>query len=161
MVTETLELRGHILDSLILPKVLDEILEREGRFEILEMAVGERPVDMSRVRLRVEASAPEALEAILTRLREQGAEAVVTGEVTLAPAPADGVFPEGFYVSTNFPTFICIGDRWVEVQPVRMDCGVVYDPAARAARTVKFAQVRRGDLVHLAWDQAHGVVLAS
>jgi lysine-ketoglutarate reductase/saccharopine dehydrogenase-like protein (TIGR00300 family) len=147
MVTETLELRGHILDSLILPKVLDEILERDGRFEILEMAVGERPVDMSRVRLRVEASAPEALEAILTRLREQGAEAVVTGEVTLAPAPADGVFPEGFYVSTNFPTFIFAGDRWVEVQPVRMDCGVVYDPAARTARTAKFAQVRRGDQV--------------
>ena len=32
MVTETLELRGHILDSLILHKVLDENLEREGRF---------------------------------------------------------------------------------------------------------------------------------
>src|SRR6266704_3580484 len=73
MVTETVELTGHILDSLILPKVLDEILEREGRFEILEMAVGERPADMSRVRLRVEAPAPETLEAILTRLRERGA----------------------------------------------------------------------------------------
>jgi lysine-ketoglutarate reductase/saccharopine dehydrogenase-like protein (TIGR00300 family) len=147
MVTETLELKGHILDSLILPKVLDEILEREGRFEILEMAVGERPADMSRVRLRVEAPAPEMLEAILTWLREQGAESVVSGEATLVPAPADGVFPDGFYVSTNFPTFIHVGERWIEVKPVRMDCGVVYDPPAGAARTVKFAQVRRGDSV--------------
>jgi lysine-ketoglutarate reductase/saccharopine dehydrogenase-like protein (TIGR00300 family) len=147
MVTETLELRGHILDSLILPKVLDEILEREGRFEILEMAVGERPTDMSRVRLRVEAAQPETLEAILTRLREQGAESLAAGDVELVEAPADGVFPEGFYVSTNFPTFIRVEGRWVEVQPVRMDCGVVFDPASRTARTVKFAQVRRGDRV--------------
>src|SRR6266567_4415840 len=147
MVTETLELKGHILDSLILPKVLDEILEREGRFEILEMAVGERPADMSRVRLRVEAAAPEALAAILSRLREQGAEPLAAGEAALAPAPADGVFPDGFYVSTNFPTSIRVSDRWVEVQPVRMDCGVVYDAAAGTARTVKFAQVRRGDPV--------------
>src|SRR5438034_6901695 len=72
MVTETVELTGHILDSLILPKVLDEILEREGRFEILEMAVGERPADMSRVRLRVEAAAPEALEAIWPGCRSRG-----------------------------------------------------------------------------------------
>jgi lysine-ketoglutarate reductase/saccharopine dehydrogenase-like protein (TIGR00300 family) len=152
MVTETLELRGHILDSLILPKVLDEILEREGRFEILEMAVGERPADMSRVRLRVEALAPEALEAILTRLREHGAEPVATTDVELQPAPADGVFPDGFYVSTNFPTAIRVAGRWVEVQPVRMDCGIVYDSAAGAAGTVKFAQVRRGDMVVIGHD---------
>src|SRR5437660_251406 len=147
MVTEPLELKRHIIDSLILPKVLDEILEREGRFEILEMAVGERPADMSRVRLRVEAAAPEALAAILSRLREQGAETLAAGEAALAPAPADGVFPDGFYVSTNFPTSLRVSDRWVEVQPVRMDCGVVYDAAAGTARTVKFAQVRRGDPV--------------
>src|SRR6202051_1318948 len=115
MVTETLELKGHILDSLILPKVLDEILEREGRFEILAMEVGQRPSDMSSVRLRVEAPGPEKLEAILTRLREQGAESLAMGPVTLAEAPADGVFPDGFYVSTNFPTFIRVEARWVEV----------------------------------------------
>jgi lysine-ketoglutarate reductase/saccharopine dehydrogenase-like protein (TIGR00300 family) len=147
MVTETLELKGHILDSLILPKVLDEILEREGRFEILEMTVGERSVDMSRVRLRVEAQAPGALEAILTRLREQGAESVVSGEATLVASPADGVFPDGFYVSTNFPTFIQVAERWVDVHPVRMDCGIVYNALTGAARTVKFSQVQRGDLV--------------
>src|SRR5207247_9235039 len=47
----------------------------------------------------------------------------------------------------NFPTSIRVSDRWVEVQPVRMDCGVVYEAAAGTARTVKFAQVRRGDPV--------------
>src|SRR5688500_2263725 len=147
MITETLELKGHILDSLILPKVLDEILEREGRFEILEMSVGERSTDMSRVRLRVEAAAPEALEAIVTRLREQGAEPINAGDVALAEAPADGVFPDDFYVSTNFPTFLRVAGQWVEVLPVRMDCGVVYDPASGTARTAKFAAVRKGDRV--------------
>jgi lysine-ketoglutarate reductase/saccharopine dehydrogenase-like protein (TIGR00300 family) len=152
MVTETLELKGHILDSLILPKVLDEILERDGRFEILEMSVGHRATDMSSVRLRVEAPEPEKLEAILTRLREQGAEPLAVSEVRLAAAPADGVFPDGFYVSTNFPTSIRVTGRWVDVHPVRMDCGVVYDPASGTARTAKFTQVRRGDSVVVGYD---------
>ena len=112
MVTETLELKGHILDSLILPKVLDEILEREGRFEILEMAVGQLATDISSVRLRVEAPGPEKLEAILTRLREQGAEPLAVSEAAFAEAPADGVFPDGFYVSTNFPTSIRVAGQW-------------------------------------------------
>ncbi len=161
MITETLELRGHILDSLILPKVLDEILEREGRFEILEMSVGERSSDMSRVRLRVEATAPEALETILARLREQGAEIIARGDVVLAAAPADGVFPDGFYVSTNFPTFLRVDGRWVDVRPVRMDCGVVVDPVEGTARTVKFAQVRQGDPVVIGHDGVRVEALSS
>jgi lysine-ketoglutarate reductase/saccharopine dehydrogenase-like protein (TIGR00300 family) len=161
MVTETLELKGHILDSLILPKVLDEILQREGRFEILEMAVGQLATDISSVRLRVEAPGPEKLEAILTRLREQGAETVAVGEVVLAEAPADGVFPDGFYVSTNFPTFLRLEDRWVEVQPVRMDCGIVYDPDTDTARTAKFTQVRRGDRVVIGYAGVRVEALSS
>ena len=37
---ETVQLRGHIIDSLLLPKVLDEIIARDGRFEILELHIG-------------------------------------------------------------------------------------------------------------------------
>ena len=42
MVSEVVELRGHIIDSLLLPKVLDEITAREGRFELEELTVGSR-----------------------------------------------------------------------------------------------------------------------
>ena len=58
MVSDTVELRGHIIDSLLLPKVLDEIMTLGGTFEIVELAVGHRREDPSRATIRV--SAPDA-----------------------------------------------------------------------------------------------------
>ena len=37
MFSETIELRGHIIDSLILPKVLDQVLTHGGNFKIGEI----------------------------------------------------------------------------------------------------------------------------
>ena len=39
MFSEQIELRGHIIDSLILPKVLDEILTSGGSFTIRDVNV--------------------------------------------------------------------------------------------------------------------------
>ncbi|TMI47620.1 hypothetical protein E6H17_05525, partial [Candidatus Bathyarchaeota archaeon] len=36
MFSETIELRGHIIDSLTLPKVLDQIVTRGATFNIVE-----------------------------------------------------------------------------------------------------------------------------
>ena len=43
MLSETIELRGHIIDSLILPKVLDEIITHGATFKIGEIRIGEAP----------------------------------------------------------------------------------------------------------------------
>lgn len=147
MITETVELHGHILDSLTLPKVLDEILSLEGDYDIQEVRIGHRRADPSYARIRVQAPTPEALDQILLRLRQHGAEPVDEGDVQLAPAPADGVYPEGFYVTTNHQTSIRYRGQWVEVHPARMDAGIVFDPATGRATTRKFPDVRRGDLV--------------
>ena len=53
MVSETVELRGHIIDSLILPKVLDEILAHRGNFKIEEIRIGQNRVDQSFARIEV------------------------------------------------------------------------------------------------------------
>ena len=42
MFSEQIELRGHIIDSLILPKVLDEILSNGGSFTIREVDIGKQ-----------------------------------------------------------------------------------------------------------------------
>src|SRR5256885_2053437 len=44
MFSETIELRGHIIDSLILPKVLDEILKGGGNFKIAQVKIGHQGV---------------------------------------------------------------------------------------------------------------------
>src|SRR5215212_8849084 len=104
MVSETIELRGHIIDSLILPKVLDQILTRGATFKIEEIKIGQKRADQSFARLEVGADTDEALGELMLRLRQHGAEVVEHADAALAPAPADGVFPDNFYVTTNQQT---------------------------------------------------------
>jgi len=147
MPSETIELRGHIIDSLILPKVLDEILTRGGNFKIGEIKIGRNRVDQSYARIDVSANAGETLEEILLRLRQHGAEVMERKEVQLAPAPADGVFPDNFYVTTNHQTFIQLGGREVAVDAPMMDSAVAVDRTAGTARSVKFYDIHQGDEV--------------
>lgn len=145
MVSETVELRGHIIDSLILPKVLDEILTRGGNFKIGEVRIGQNRVDQSFARVEVSAPSAEALDALLLRLRQHGAEVTEKKDAQLAVAPADGVFPRGFYVTTNQPTFVRVGGAEIEVEPSLMDSGVAVRRDHGTASAVRFDQVRKGD----------------
>jgi len=142
------ELSGHIIDSLILPKVLDLIINLGGEFEILEVQIGQRRADRSRARIRVEAPSPEALERILAKIKEHGALPVdEEGSVELGPAPEDGVFPDRFYATTNLPTLVRVKDQWLEVQPAEMDCGIRVHVAALRAESVPIHRVKQGDLI--------------
>lgn len=43
------------------------------------------------------------------------------------PAPADGVLPEGFFTTTNLPTYVRIGGEWRMPREPRMDGALVLD----------------------------------
>ena len=144
MFSETIVLRGHIIDSLILPKVLDQILTQGGEFKIGEIKIGQNRVDQSFARIEVSAPTHEALDDIILRLRQHGAEVMKKADVELAPAPLDGVFPKDFYVTTNQQTFITLAGAEIEVRPALMDCAVAVDRGARQATAKKFHEVRRG-----------------
>jgi lysine-ketoglutarate reductase/saccharopine dehydrogenase-like protein (TIGR00300 family) len=144
MFSETVILRGHIIDSLILPKVLDQILTQGGEFKIGEIRIGQNRVDQSYARIEVTAPTHEVLDEIVRRLRQHGAEVIEKVDVQLAPAPADGVFPKDFYVTTNQQTFITLDGAEVEVHPALMDCAIAVDRGARRATAKKFHEVSRG-----------------
>lgn len=144
MFSEEIELRGHIIDSLILPKVLDEILSRGGNFKIRQIQVGQERTDPSHARIEVSASSPEAVDDLVRRLRPHGAELVQEADADLAEAPADGVFPPDFYVTTNQQTFVHLGGKWIEMKPALMDSGIAVDDEKREATAVKFYAVRKG-----------------
>ena len=147
MFSEQIELRGHIIDSLILPKVLDEILTNGGTFTIREIRIGKQRHDASYACIDVFGPSPEVVDGIVRRLRQHGAEVVEQTTVRLAEAPADGVFPPDFYVTSNQQTFVHLDGKWVEVQPATMDCGITVDLAKGEARAVKFCQVSKGMLL--------------
>jgi lysine-ketoglutarate reductase/saccharopine dehydrogenase-like protein (TIGR00300 family) len=147
MPTETVELRGHIIDSLLLPKVLDEIMNLGGRFEIVDLAVGHRREDASRATINVTASDAAQLDLILGRIGQHGALPVRGEDVHLVAADCDGAFPEGFYCTSHFDSWIRRDGAWIPVEHPEMDCGIAFDPATGRAFTVPMHRVRRGDLI--------------
>jgi lysine-ketoglutarate reductase/saccharopine dehydrogenase-like protein (TIGR00300 family) len=145
MLSETVELRGHIIDSLILPKVLDEILTRGGNFKIGEVRIGQKRADQSYARVEVSAPNRDALDELILRIRQHGAEIIEHNDVQLAEASGDGIFPRDFYVTTNQQTFVRVAGEEIEVEYAMMDSAIRIDAAKRTARTVRFYDVRKGD----------------
>jgi hypothetical protein len=74
MVSDTIELRGHIIDSFILPKVLDQIVTRGATFNIVEFKIGQKRVDPSLARIEIQAPDQAALDELIKKLQEHGAE---------------------------------------------------------------------------------------
>ncbi len=70
-------------------------------------------------------------------------------DATVAEADLDGVFPEGFYATTNFPTDVRLDGRWLAVARPEMDVGirVVRDAAGARALSCPMHRVRKGDAI--------------
>lgn len=79
-------------------------------------------------------------------------------DVRWEPAPADGVLPEGYFSTTNLPTYFRIGGEWLLPRDPRMDSAVVLDPDGRP-RIVEGRYVRAGQSVALglAEDGSEGI----
>src|SRR5881275_1163187 len=131
---ERVELGGHIIDSLLLPKVLDFITAAGGSFRIEKISIGHDRSDPSYALIEVSAPSAERLQQILADIADHGATPVQGQDARLVAADIAGAFPEGFYSTTNQRTEVRLGGRWIEVQNQEMDCGVLVDPAAATAR---------------------------
>ncbi len=138
---EEVEVRGHIVDSLLLPKILDRILQMGGTFEIRECTIGSRRVDASYARIAVRAADAAALDEILGDLVEHGASPVDPHDAEAESADVAGAFPEKFYSTTNQQTQVRLAGRWIDVADQEMDCGIALDAAARTARCVAMTDV--------------------
>ncbi|MGH8970456.1 MAG: TIGR00300 family protein [Actinomycetes bacterium] len=145
MTSETVEVRGHLIDSGILTRVLDDILEYGGDYSIDRFDVGRSPVDQSYARLTVKAEDVDELGRLVMRLQTHGANLTDPGEAVLRKVGQDGVFPDDFYSTTNLETVVRLGGGWVPVENPEMDCGIVVN--ADRARTIAVSDVKAGDEV--------------
>ncbi|MDO8880485.1 MAG: TIGR00300 family protein [Coriobacteriia bacterium] len=139
---EDVRITGHLIDSGIMSRIMDDIVALDGGFETLSFEVGRTNEDASSALLRISGSDEGHLDHILAVIGQHGAEPVDASDARTVPAPADGVLPKGFYATTNLETAVRIGGRWVPVAGPEMDLGVVIDDGA--ARTVTMADVRAG-----------------
>lgn len=144
---EDVELQGHIIDSLLLPKVLDEILTHGGTYVLKDIRIGQKQTDPSYARIEVRAPSAANLQEVLGAIHEHGAAPVNQKDCTAVPADMDGAFPEDFYSTTNHRTQVRLQGEWIEVEDQEMDCGILIDPEELAARCLPMADVRKGDQV--------------
>ena len=147
MVTEEITLEGHIIDSLILSKILVEIVAYGADHRVVEMNVGQTRDDRSFARIAVSADGPDALQEVVAQLARHGAIFKTAEDVRITAAAADGVFPEGFYSTTNMRTTVRHDGQWHDVADQEMDCGIVHDPDAGTFRCVPVCHIRCGDRV--------------
>ena len=141
-VTETLEIRGHLMDTGVLALVLDDVLSYGGDYVIDRLDVGRAHSDESYARLLVSADDGEALARLLMRLQSHGVNQVDPGEAVLRTVDRDGVFPEDFYSTTNLETVVRLGADWVPVEQPEMDCGLVVEDGR--VRTIPVSDVKAG-----------------
>ena len=142
MPSETITLSGHIIDSLTLPGVLDEIIDFGATYETVELRLGMRHEDESLARLRVSTSTEKDLARLLDRLQQLGANPDTVEDARLAEADVAGSFPEGFYSTTNLDTEVRIDGHWFPVTHPEMDCGIVVED--NGARTIPMGEVSSG-----------------
>ena len=143
--TETVDITGHIMDSGVLARVLDDVLEYGGDYKVDRLDLGREHDDESYARIAVGADDEDTLQRILMRVQIHGVNPVDATDARLVPAPADGVFPEDFYSTTNLDTMVRLDGHWVPVDRAEMDCGLVV--ADGAVRTVPVSDVRAGEQV--------------
>ncbi len=151
---EEVQISGHIIDSLILPKVLDLITSAGGNFRMKKITIGQSRHDPSFAVIEVSAPSDELLVEILGQISDHGAVPTAQQDCHLVVADMSGAFPEGFYSSTNQRTEVRVGGQWIEVADQEMDCGVTVDPSVPAARCVPMCEVQAGTQ----WVVGHGGV---
>ncbi|MGH7690491.1 MAG: hypothetical protein ACREN3_12865, partial [Gemmatimonadaceae bacterium] len=83
-------------------------------------------------------------------------------DARFVPAPADGVVPEGFFSTTNLPTYARIAGQWRAPRWPRMDAALVLD-AGGALWAREMRSVRAGDQVAVgsAEDGSEGIYVYS
>ncbi|HVB97075.1 MAG TPA: TIGR00300 family protein [Chloroflexota bacterium] len=125
--TQVIEVRGHIIDSMILPKILDEMMDLGVEFNIESLQVGRQKRDTSYARIEIIASNQEDLDRAVGEARRLGALPLELEEIDIAPSPCNGVAPEDFYSTTNLETWVRRNGHWIPVEHPEMDCAIVIE----------------------------------
>ncbi len=139
--------RGHLIDQQVLARVLDTITAHGAGYELLRIDIGASRQDASEALLQVSAGDAAGLEELLRVIAAMGAEPVAVREARLQIAPANGVLPADFYVTTNLPTEVRLAGKWLRVAEEEMDLVLVVDDAGRRVRALPMTEVRAGTRV--------------
>ncbi len=140
-----IEVKGHLIDSMILTKIFDVIMDLNGEFQVQEFKVGKKKTDESYAKLLIQGKSQRHLDEILEAVYREGATSKIQQEVKLVPAPKDMVMPDDFYSTTNNRTDIFYKGMWIRVENMMMDKCIIVN--GKRARSTPIREIKKGDLI--------------
>ncbi|HWQ35441.1 MAG TPA: TIGR00300 family protein [Blastocatellia bacterium] len=145
MYSEIVEAEGHLVDSQILAKIMDRVIQCGAQYEVQAFQLGRTNEEFSHLRLRVIAPSEEVLRKTLEELVELGCSEASLTDANLKPAEADRVVPDDFYSTTNHRTYVRVKGNWLEVANQRMDGVIVVADGRAECRRLR--DVKKGELI--------------
>jgi len=149
--SRTIRLEGHLLDTGLINRALDTIVEGGGSFQVLNFNLGEQRQSTSTAEVKVSAPSHGVMEEILAQLIDLGAVDLPQDErdAKLEPVQQKGVAPDDFYVTTIYPTEVRIKGEWVRVLNHRMDGAIalLQTPEGPVARCKLLRDLELGESV--------------
>ena len=150
MQQEVVEAEGHLIDSHLMERIFDTVVEYNGQFEVEQFEIGRTNADNSRLRLKVETESAADMEQILSQLLDLGCTPADSGQAELASVEKDCCAPEDFYSTTNHKTLVRHKGEWLEVENQRMDAMIVVGGAPgepKHAVCRRLRDLKKGDQV--------------
>ena len=140
-----IEVKGHLIDSMILTKIFDVVMDLKGEFQVHEFKVGKQKKDPSYAKLTIQGQSQEHLDKILEAVYREGATSKIQQSISLKPALKDMVMPDDFYSTTNNHTEIFHKGKWIKVENMMMDkCIVVKE---NKAFCTPIRDIKKGDMI--------------
>ena len=144
---QEIEVKGHLIDSMILTRILDNIMDLNGDFQVLDFNVGKRKKDVSYARLIVRGKSREHLNELLESLYREGAQPISIQQAMLRPVIKDMVMPDNFYSTTNNATQVYYRGKWIDVVNMMMDKCIAVDTEKKRAECKIIRDLKKGDMV--------------
>jgi lysine-ketoglutarate reductase/saccharopine dehydrogenase-like protein (TIGR00300 family) len=164
IISRTITMTGHLLDSGLVNRALDRVVEGGGSFQVLKFDLGEQRQSISTADIRVSAPSQEVMDEIMAQLIDLGAVAPPEEEIDarLVAIIQAGVAPDDFYSSTIYPTEVRICGQWVRVQNQRMDGVIVVNCVPQPSAVCKLLRdLKVNDQVIVGYDGIRSVRSAS
>ncbi|MFN2434569.1 MAG: TIGR00300 family protein [Nitrososphaeraceae archaeon] len=143
----SIEIKGHLIDSMIMTRIFDKVMDLKGDFNVLEFHVGKKKDELSYARLLISGKNKKHLDQLLESVFIEGAQPTKIDGIILKPAPSDMVMPRDFYSTTNNTTQIFFKNEWIDVENIMMDKCIVVDARNKRAACRKIRDIREGDMI--------------
>ena len=137
---------GHLIDTGLLSRCLNLIVETGARYDMRHFDVGRKVEDFSTANFTIYADA-DRLDRLVSELVSLGCQLEGDDPVVLKPSEGDRTVPDDFYSTTNHRSEVRLASGWVPVADQRMDACLVVDAKAGTAQCVKLRDIRKGQMV--------------